>query len=114
MRDAGRIGFVIRGDYTIEETYDFLDVVYYNNSSYVAKKKTTGNLPEENGEYWKILAKGQTEIISKISQLENDLNFLAEIPEEYVTQEEIDSMGFVKEENITVPTYEETIVLLNQ
>lgn len=57
MNDAGRIGFVIRGDYSKTATYDFLDVVYYGNSSYVAKKLTIGNEPVDNNEYWQILAK---------------------------------------------------------
>lgn len=56
MNDAGRIGFIIRGDYDNTATYDFLDVVYYGNSSYVAKKITIGNVPENDSEYWHILA----------------------------------------------------------
>lgn len=54
--DAGRIGFLVKGEYQETETYRFLDVVYYNGSSYVAKKDTTGNRPAENSEYWQILA----------------------------------------------------------
>lgn len=56
MNDAGRIGFVIRGEYNAADTYDFLDVVYYEGSSYVAKKETTGHVPEEDNEYWQIFA----------------------------------------------------------
>lgn len=56
--DAGRIGFLIKGNYKSTETYNFLDVVYHSNSSYVAKKETFGNIPQENNEYWQILAKG--------------------------------------------------------
>ena len=59
MRDAGIIGFVPRGQYSDTETYDFLQFVYYGDSTYVAKKETTGNPPEENNEYWQLLAKGQ-------------------------------------------------------
>lgn len=57
MNDAGRIGFVIRGTYDSTATYDFLDTVYFEGSSYVAKKATIGNEPKENDEYWQILAK---------------------------------------------------------
>lgn len=57
MNDAGRIGFVIRGVYNAVNTYDFLDVVYYNGASYVAKKLTAGNEPGENNDYWQILVK---------------------------------------------------------
>ena len=57
MNDAGRIGFVVRGEYDSSATYDFLDVVLFGNSSYVAKKLTIGNTPAENSEYWQVLAK---------------------------------------------------------
>lgn len=60
MNDAGRIGFVIKGAYDETTTYDFLDVVYYNGASYVAKKLTTGNVPQESNEYWQVLAKSDT------------------------------------------------------
>ena len=53
--DAGRIGFLVKGEYQETETYRFLDVVYYNDSSYVAKKDTTGKKPAENGEFWRNL-----------------------------------------------------------
>lgn len=171
MRDAGRVSFIIKGYYNSQNTYEFLDVVYYGNSSYVAKKETIGNEPEESNEYWQIFARGQyasfqpvnsfselplsgsdgvfylvpnggvgknnydeyiwnpatssyeligpiqddidltgyakkTDIPTKLSQLQND--------EEYVTQEEIDSMGFVNEDDISVPTYEEALALLNE
>ncbi len=56
MNDAGRIGFLIKGEYDNTETYDFLDVVHYNNSSYVAKKLTIGNPPANNNKYWQTLA----------------------------------------------------------
>lgn len=58
MNDAGRIGFLIKGNYSGTVTYNFLDVVYYNGSSYVAKKTAIGNIPAEDSEYWHIFAKG--------------------------------------------------------
>lgn len=64
MNDAGRIGFVIKGDYSATETYDFLDVVYYNGSSYVAKKLTTGNTPQASDDYWQVLANANSADIS--------------------------------------------------
>ena len=64
MNDAGRIGFVIKGNYSATETYDFLDVVYYNGSSYVAKKLTTGNTPQASDDYWQVLANANSADIS--------------------------------------------------
>lgn len=60
MNNAGRIGFLIKGEYDNTVTYDFLDVVYYNGASYVAKKPTIGNAPARNNEYWQIFAEGGT------------------------------------------------------
>lgn len=53
--DAGRVSFLLKGNYDSTITYDFLDVVYYNGASYSAKNETTGNPPTRN-EYWQILA----------------------------------------------------------
>lgn len=59
MNNAGRIGFDIKGDYSPTVTYDFLDVVFYQKSSYVAKKLTVGNTPARSDEYWQILAEAE-------------------------------------------------------
>ncbi len=58
MNDAGRIGLVIKGNYDKATKYEFLDIVYFGNASYAAKKDTLGNEPSENSKYWHILAKG--------------------------------------------------------
>ncbi len=60
MNDAGRIGFVMRGEYDSASEYDFLDVVFFNDSSYVAKKITIGNEPTDSNEYWQILTRNST------------------------------------------------------
>lgn len=52
----GKVLIVMRGEYDNEETYERLDVVTYNGSSYIAKKETIGNLPTDNS-FWSILAK---------------------------------------------------------
>lgn len=59
MNDAGRIGFLIKGDYDANATYNFLDIVFYNGNSYVAKKDgITGITPTEKGENWQLFATG--------------------------------------------------------
>ena len=58
MNPVGRIGFLLKGDYSDTETYDFMDIVYYNGASYVAKKPTIGNAPVRKNEYWQIFAEG--------------------------------------------------------
>ena len=61
MNPVAKMGFVPRGIYDNAATYDFLDFVYYNGNTYVAKKLTVGNEPQENDEYWQIFAKGGIE-----------------------------------------------------
>lgn len=58
MNDAGRVGFVPKNNYNAGTTYDYLDIVYFEGSSYVAKKVTAGNTPAEDNEYWHIFAAG--------------------------------------------------------
>lgn len=60
MNPIAKIGFLIKGQYSDAVTYDFLDVVFYNGASYVAKKLTTGNTPVRSSEYWQIFAEGGT------------------------------------------------------
>ena len=58
MNDAGRIGFVLKGDYNPATTYEMLDVVHYGHNSYAAKQTTTGNLPT-NTTYWQPITDGE-------------------------------------------------------
>lgn len=58
MKDAGRIGIRVRGNYDIAAEYEFLDIVYYSGASYIAKKDSIGNVPEDDSEYWHIFARG--------------------------------------------------------
>ena len=54
--DLGKIIPRIKGNYISLETYDVLDVVYYNGSSYICKQANTrGKLPT-NTTYWQIFA----------------------------------------------------------
>lgn len=50
-KNAGRIGFVLKGAYDSSVQYKKLDVVGYNGSTYVAMKDTKGHLPTETS-YW--------------------------------------------------------------
>lgn len=53
-----KVGMVNKGTYSASATYNSLDFVYYNGSSYVAKKDgLTGVTPAE-GVNWQYLAKG--------------------------------------------------------
>lgn len=53
----GIVGMVPKGEYDNNTFYEYLNIVTYNKSSYVAKQKTQGNLPT-NTEYWQLLGGG--------------------------------------------------------
>jgi len=57
MISAGRVLLMPKGDYDSTATYEMLDIVSYNGSSYIAKSTTTGNLPT-NTTYWQLSAYG--------------------------------------------------------
>ena len=57
MISAGRVLLMPKGDYNAATTYELLDLVTYQNSSYIAKGTTTGNLPTDST-YWQLSAYG--------------------------------------------------------
>ena len=57
MVSAGRVLLMPKGEYNAATTYQLLDIVSYNGSSYIAKGETTGNLPT-NTTYWQLSAYG--------------------------------------------------------
>ena len=57
MISAGRVLLMPKGAYDPSTTYEMLDIVSYNGSSYIAKDTTTGNLPTDTT-YWQLSAYG--------------------------------------------------------
>lgn len=51
----GRVGLVLKGEYSASTQYEHLDVVTHNGSAYAAKQATKGNAPP-NATYWQALA----------------------------------------------------------
>lgn len=56
MKNAGRIMPLPKGEYNSAATYNLLDFVTYDGSSYICKKESTGNEPTKNSEYWQLMA----------------------------------------------------------
>lgn len=56
MKNAGRVMPLPRGEYDGTVTYNLLDFVTYNGSSYICKKESMGNTPAENSEFWQLMA----------------------------------------------------------
>jgi hypothetical protein len=53
MTTAGRILIIPKGDYDSTVTYEMLDLVKHNGTSWLAKKESTGIEPTvANSEYW--------------------------------------------------------------
>lgn len=68
----GPVGFNPTGPYDATRTYQKLDVVYYQGSSYVAISDSLGQLPT-NTEYWDCIA-GQRKISgTSVERPANDL-----------------------------------------
>ena len=59
--NLGRVVPIFKGDYSATTTYNFLDVVFYDNSSFVALDTTTGNLPTDTTHWLPVALKGITQ-----------------------------------------------------
>lgn len=58
MPVIGRVGLVNRGTYSSSDTYNEMDFVLYNGSTFVAKKTVQGVTPASDGVNWQFLASG--------------------------------------------------------
>lgn len=58
--NLGRVALIPKGVYSDTSQYEKLDIVSFNNSSYVAKQSVTGVEPlqGEDSEYWMLLVGG--------------------------------------------------------
>lgn len=52
---VGRVLLIPKGDYASGTTYNMLDLVRYNNKSWVCKQNCTGQTPQEDS-YWQLMA----------------------------------------------------------
>ena len=57
MTELGKVMVVPKGAYNANTTYEILDLVTYNGSSYIALKSTKGNVPT-NTTYWQLHGQG--------------------------------------------------------
>jgi hypothetical protein len=59
--NAGRVAFVLKGDYSNNTSYTILDLVTYNGKSYACKQPATGILPT-NTAYWQLMSDPDVDI----------------------------------------------------
>lgn len=106
--NLGKVLLIPKGEYDGSTTYEKLDFVTYNGSSYVAKEETRGNLPT-NESYWQLLARGGSvgwdDITGKPDFSEvatsgsyNDLSEKPEIPA--YTSDLVNNSGFITLEDV--------------
>ena len=81
--------------YTKEEVDDKLAAIEGGDiqlNNYYTKKEVDDRIPDVSGKADK------SEIPTKVSQLENDSEYLSEVPEEYVTDKELEAKGYLTQE----------------
>ena len=81
----------VADDKSVDITVPTVDVDKKYVDTELAKKANTSDIPSLDG-YAKT-----SEIPSKVSELENDSNYLSSIPEEYVTETELSAKGYLTE-----------------
>ena len=88
--NIGRIGLNLRGDFDAEASYEKLDVVFYNGSSYAAKTTCTGVHPTDVNS-WMKLAVGMPSTISTMNDLyrlgiQGGLTEVLDVPSNKITE----------------------------
>lgn len=57
VKNLGKVRIDWKGEWSSTSTYELLDAVEYNGSSYIATEDVKDNLPPTESEYWHIIAK---------------------------------------------------------
>jgi len=65
--NAGRVAMVVKGDWSNTTTYSKLDVVTYDNSSWVCIADNTAQTPSSGSTYWQMLAGGVEKMIVTVT-----------------------------------------------
>ena len=76
----------------IDAKFAALEAGDVNLANYYTKEEVNGLIPDISQKA------DRSEIPTKVSQLENDSKYLTEVPEEYVTNKELEAKGYLTEE----------------
>ena len=76
----------------IDAKFAALEAGDVNLTNYYTKEEVNGLIPDISQKA------DRSEIPTKVSQLENDSKYLTEVPEEYVTNKELEAKGYLTEE----------------
>lgn len=112
---AGRVLLIHKGDYSSETTYNPMDEVLYEGSTYVCKQTSTGNLPT-NTTYWQLMAQkgadgsagqgiptgGTTgQVLTKHSSTDYDVEW-SDVELDALSIEEAQEYGLIPGKNLAV------------
>lgn len=86
--NLGRVVPLFKGTYDAATTYTFLDVVFYDNSSFVALDTTTGNLPTDTTHWLPVALKGLTQ-----DPTEEQMTTIISTVETYLTGNIVDNLN---------------------
>lgn len=50
--DLGKVGMVVKGNYNSANSYETMDIVFYDNSSYIATQDVPAGIDPSNTSYW--------------------------------------------------------------
>ena len=67
--DLGKVGMVMKGDWSSSATYEVLDAVSYNNGLYIAKQAVPANTAPTNTTYWQVALKTHLQTIGSKSNI---------------------------------------------
>lgn len=76
----------------IDDKFTALESGDINLTNYYTKEEVRGLIPDVSNKA------DRNEVPTKVSQLENDSQYLSEIPEEYVTEKELQAKGYLTQE----------------
>lgn len=104
MAIAGRVAIVPKGEWVSTATYEKLDFVRYKGDSYIARKSSTGVIPENNDEYWMLSVAGGGDSADLISYDNTDSGLSAtdmqsaidELASEQLSQLSIIELDFIE------------------
>ena len=69
MVSAGRICPLPKGDWDAGTTYNFLDFVNFNGTTYIAKKVTVGEEPPTHSESWQLFAGSVSSVLHYVGSI---------------------------------------------
>ena len=96
MASAGRILIMPKGAYNAGTTYEMLDLIKHNGTSWIAKKTAVGIEPSAaNSEYWQDVFDSDAVFDDKIAELDSGWNF-AVLESSFAAQSETNKLRYRK------------------